>query len=118
MAASASVRIVNDTDSLILITGVSHVNDDPTFHGIKSGDRLSSGESKTLSMGNESFIGFPRGVGCDITFVCQENFKPGHVHFDDPAIGKHSFSFGDTSAFHYKTETESDDFYQVKISLA
>ncbi|MBE0370348.1 hypothetical protein [Pseudoalteromonas aurantia] len=118
MSISASVTLINKTGSAIKITQCSHVNDDATFSGISVGDVIENGSSEKLKMGNSSVFLAPRGCGCDISFICQSNFEIGNIVFDDPAVGAHSFSFGNTEVFAYTPggDTSSSD-YTVTVSL-
>jgi hypothetical protein len=118
MAMGASVTIENQTGSVIMVTNCSHINDDPTFYGIAKGDILKNNESLTLSMGNASVFFAPRGVGCAIEFICQGNFSSGEIKFDDPAVGKHSFTYGGEDKFSYnETNPGGANSYVISISL-
>jgi hypothetical protein len=117
MSISASLTVVNKTGSLIKITSCTHVNDDATFSGISTGDTIDNGKDRKLKMGNNSFVLAPRGCGCDIQFICQSNFDSGEIVFDDPAVGEHSFSFGNKNVFAYTVDGDSNSNYTVTINL-
>ncbi|MCE9686762.1 MULTISPECIES: hypothetical protein [Shewanella] len=118
MALSASLEIVNNTSYNIKITGVSKVNDDSTFAGIKVGDVILPDGSETLAMGNSSVFLAPKGCGADITFiVADDNLDLGNVYLDIPAVGAHSFSYGNETVFAYATQNPSGNNYIVAISL-
>ena len=117
MALSAALTIKDSTGSLIKFTKVSPVNDDSTFSGIKVGDSLQNGQSATQAMGNSSVVIAPKGCGADIQFVCQSNFEIGEVYLDIPAVGAHSFRYGNQDVFDYQTENPSGNNYTVTVSL-
>lgn len=117
MAMSATITLVNSTGSMLLITGVNPVNDDATLVGIKAGDRIPNGASETLVMANSSVFIAPKGVGADITFVCQSNFQPGEIYLDDPAVGQHTFTFGNLPVFSYNVTNPAGNNYFVTVAL-
>ncbi|MFT6779343.1 MAG: hypothetical protein ACJAV1_003286 [Paraglaciecola sp.] len=118
MSISASVTVINKTGSSIKITQCTHVNDDATFSGISTGDVIENGNRQALKMGNSSVFFAARGCGCNIQFISQANFELGNILFDDPAVGEHSFSFGNTDVFAYTVggDTSKSD-YTVTVSV-
>ncbi len=118
MAMSASLTIVNATGATIMFTQVSKVNDDSTWSAPSVGTSLDTGDSTTIAMGNSSVFFAPQGVGANVYFVCQSNFQLGQIYFDDPAVGEHSFKYGNTAVFSYDTTNSSGNSYTVTVTLA
>lgn len=116
MAMTASCKITNNTGSEIVITSMGQVNDDASFQAPPAGTKYANGESFTISMGNDSFPLAPKGVGFDMGFICLGNTQIGGVYLDDPAVGSHSFSYGNTKSFAYTTENPGGNVYDVNIS--
>ncbi|OMH33607.1 hypothetical protein [Motiliproteus sp. MSK22-1] len=118
MALSASLKIVNHTSYSIKITSVEKVNDDSTFAGIDVGDVIASDGSETLAMGNSSVFIAPKGCGADIGFVIGDtNMDLGAIRLDIPAVGAHSFSYGNESVVSYDTTNPSGNNYEVAVGL-
>lgn len=117
MPMSASVTVKNETGSVITITDVSKVNDDAVFKGINIGDKIENTKDETLEMSNKSLIIAPRGVGCSIRFICHSNFQIGEIYLDDPAIGRHWFSYGNQGVFAYAEANPSGNNYTITIRL-
>lgn len=118
MSMSASLEIVNNTGSNILFTQIGTVNDDATWSVVPpTGTIIPTGKSQSIAMGNSSIIPFVRGVGANCVFMCQNNFKPGTIYFDDPAIGPHSFNFDQSGVFNYDVQNPNGNSYIVTITL-
>ena len=117
MAMSASLQIMNNTGSDLMFTSISPVNDDSTWSAPAEGSVLASGSSDTISMGNSSVIFAPKGVGCNVKFICKDNFELGQIYLDDPAVGSHSFHFGNEGVFDYVVENPTGNSYVVKVLL-
>ena len=107
MSMSASAKITNNTGSTIMITKMAKVNDDATWTAPGVGTQVKNGDSFTIAMGNSSAFIAPKGVGFDCGFVCQSNFQVGEIHLDDPAVGAHHFTYGNTGTFSYPTKTQT-----------
>lgn len=118
MAMGATLQIINSTGSAIMFTGINQVNDDATWSVVPpAGTQIPNGQSVVIGMANSSVFFAPRGVGASCVFVCQSNFAAGEIDFDDPAIGAHSFNFGNTAVFDYTVTNPSGNTYVVQISL-
>lgn len=118
MSMSASLEIINSTGSNIMFTQINTVNDDATWSVVPpTGTLIPSTQSQSIAMGNSSMIPFVRGVGANCVFMCQSNFKPGTIYFDDPAVGQHSFSFDQSGVFKYDVTNPSGNAYIVTITL-
>lgn len=118
MAMTASCKLINNTGSMILFTSITQVNDDATWDvNPPAGTQIQDGSSTLIAMGNSSVFFAPQGVGFSAQFVCQSNFQPGGVSLDDPAVGEHSFSLGNTARFNYQITNPQGNDYQVVISL-
>ncbi|MEP2024841.1 MAG: hypothetical protein ABJH98_13205 [Reichenbachiella sp.] len=114
MAMGASCEIVNNTGHVIVFTTISQVNDDSTWN-IKPpvATKIANGDNCLISMGNSSF--FPRGVGFDAQFV-DSNLNPGRIYLDDPAVGKHEFTFNGN--FKFTQTNPSGNSYVITINPA
>jgi hypothetical protein len=117
MSMSASLEILNNTGSGIMFTTVDQVNDDATWAAPAVGSVLPTGQSATIAMGNSSVFFAPRGVGANVYFICQSNFKMGQIYFDDPAVGEHSFNFDQSGVFNYAVTNLDGNSYVVAITL-
>jgi hypothetical protein len=114
---SASITITNNTGSPLTFTTVDQVNDDADWSAPAVGSTLQPCASVTISMRNKSVIP-PRGVGANIAFTCQINTDSGSIYFDDPAVGAHSFDFGNETVFSYtQANVESDNSYNITVGL-
>ncbi|MDJ0744885.1 MAG: hypothetical protein QNJ32_16185 [Xenococcaceae cyanobacterium MO_167.B27] len=118
MAASASLTLVNKTGSPIKITKVKSINNDSTFVGINVNDVIENEYQQTQVIGNSSVVIASQGCGAYIGFVCESNFELGEVYLNIPAVGAHSFQYGNKEVFVYKTENTSENNYIVTISLS
>lgn len=113
MAMSASTALVNKTGRMIMFTSITQVNDDSTWDvNPAAGKKIQDGEQCLISMGNSSAFIFPKGVGFEAHFV-DSDFNIGGVTLDDPAIGKHEFSY--SGNFNYKEENPSGNSYVITI---
>lgn len=118
MAMGSVLTIVNATGSNIMFTNISQVNDDTTWTvKPQAGTLITNRGQVSIEMGNSSVFIAPRGVGADCSFMCQGNFQAGNIYFDDPAVGAHSFSYGNTEVFSYMAQNTSGNNYTVTISL-
>ena len=97
---------------------MGQVNDDSTWSAPPTGSKYNNGESFTIAMGNSSVPFAPQGVGFNMGFVCQSNFEAGGIYLDDPAVGAHHFTYGNTSVFSYPTQNPSGNSYTIQIELA
>jgi hypothetical protein len=117
MSMAASLEILNNTGSMIMFTSIDQVNDDATWSAPSKGDKLQTGKSATISMGNSSVFFAPRGVGADVRFICAQNFEMGQIYFDDPAVGAHSFQFDQSGNFNYAVTNPTGNSYVVAVTL-
>jgi hypothetical protein len=118
MAIRANVNIINNTKTSIKIIDISPVNDVSYHTYPEVGSVVEPGGSVHIEVGNLSVFFASRGTGFSFKFIDVEDLELGEVYFDDPAIGAHSFRFGNEKVFKYVDKETSDRHYDVTISKA
>jgi hypothetical protein len=114
MSMSASCIITNNTGGTIVFSTINKVNDDSTWSvnpGV--GTKIKDGGTCQIAMGNASF--FPKGVGFAASFV-DSNLDTGGVTLDDPALGKHEFTYNGN--FTFTAANPNGNSYTVNITPA
>ncbi|HXM01223.1 MAG TPA: hypothetical protein VN939_01385 [Chthoniobacterales bacterium] len=116
MALSASLEVINNTGSEIVVSDVDQVNDDSTWNAPSSGTVVLNGQSVIVAMGNSSVFLAPQGCGCNFKFTNAQS-QTGNIYLDVPAVGEHTLNGGTVeNEFTYSFSNPTGNSYIATIS--